>query len=179
MASKQARKKARKLRAKQRKLASTTKNLDSGSDSDVEATDSCQYRMIAANDIRKGKLVIIRDHHPCKITSLDHIKNGKHGKARVTVSGVDIFSGKKYSDFFSAKSQVKVPIVESETCTVINFGSSSATIATKSGDELKVPIDQQFEETLLSLSSPGKIVDVSFIKSMGQTCLSQPRLRRA
>eukprot|EP01090_Pellita_catalonica_P019304 TRINITY_DN650_c0_g1_i2.p1 TRINITY_DN650_c0_g1~~TRINITY_DN650_c0_g1_i2.p1 ORF type:complete len:135 (+),score=18.83 TRINITY_DN650_c0_g1_i2:133-537(+) len=107
MASKQARKKARKLRAKQRKLASTTKNLDSGSDSDVEATDSCQYRMIAANDIRKGKLVIIRDHHPCKITSLDHIKNGKHGKARVTVSGVDIFSGKKYSDFFFCKESSK------------------------------------------------------------------------
>ena len=51
---------------------------------------------MSAHHIRKGTLVFISGH-PCKITETATSKTGKHGHAKITFAGVDIFTGKKYS----------------------------------------------------------------------------------
>lgn len=46
---------------------------------------------------------------PCKITEYSTAKTGKHGAAKATVTGIDIFTGKKYEDFGSTTAGCLVP----------------------------------------------------------------------
>ena len=50
--------------------------------------------------------------HPCKVTEFTTAKPGKHGSAKATIVGTDIFTNKKYEDTFPTSSTVQVPIVK-------------------------------------------------------------------
>ena len=64
-----------------------------------------------ANTLKVNKYVLIKDR-PCKIISYHSVKDGKHGHAKVTVVGVDIFSGKKVEFCTPASSNVSVPEIK-------------------------------------------------------------------
>lgn len=50
-----------------------------------------------ANDMRVGHVVLLKQH-PCKVTQINRSKPGKHGKAKFTTTGIDIFTSKKHQD---------------------------------------------------------------------------------
>ncbi|CAH1263439.1 EIF5A [Branchiostoma lanceolatum] len=47
--------------------------------------------------LEKGDYVMLKER-PCKIVELSTSEPGKHGNAKVTLVGVDIFTGDKYED---------------------------------------------------------------------------------
>ena len=53
---------------------------------------------------------MIKDH-PCKVTEYSTAKPGKHGSAKATIVGVDIFTAKKYEDSCPTSATVRVPVV--------------------------------------------------------------------
>ncbi len=61
--------------------------------------------------MRKGGFVILKGF-PCKIVDMSTSKTGKHGSAKVHLTGIDIFTGKKYEELSPSTHNMEVPIVE-------------------------------------------------------------------
>lgn len=49
--------------------------------------------------------------HPCKVTDYSTAKPGKHGSAKATIVGNDIFTNKRHEDSCPTSANVRVPIV--------------------------------------------------------------------
>ena len=48
---------------------------------------------------------------PCKVIEYSTAKPGKHGSAKATIVGLDIFTNKKYEDSWPTSANVRIPIV--------------------------------------------------------------------
>ena len=64
-----------------------------------------------ANTLKVNKYVLIKDR-PCRIIECHSSKDGKHGHAKVTILGIDIFTGKKVEFCTPASSNVNVPEIK-------------------------------------------------------------------
>jgi len=62
-----------------------------------------------ASALRKSGHVVLNNTRPCKITELSTSKPGKHGHAKLSITGIDIFTGKKYDHVAPAHSTVEIP----------------------------------------------------------------------
>lgn len=78
-----------------------------------EQGDSCSshiYPMQAGN-IKKGGYAMLKGC-PCKIVDMTTSKAGKHGHAKATFIGVDIFTGKKCDDSCPTSHNMEIPFVK-------------------------------------------------------------------
>jgi translation initiation factor 5A len=76
------------------------------------------FKYVSANSLKVGNLVDI-EGFPCKITSLDHSKPGKHGAAKIRIVGVDVFTDRKYNLLLSGGDEAKTPIIERGNAQVV------------------------------------------------------------
>lgn len=61
--------------------------------------------------LRKNGYCMMKGH-PCKIVDMSTSKTGKHGHAKVNMTGIDIFDGKKYEDMSPSTHNMEVPNVK-------------------------------------------------------------------
>lgn len=83
----------------------------SSDDQQFEAFDQvegCIPSQVGA--IKKGGFCMLKGF-PCKVTEYSTAKPGKHGAAKATIIGNDIFTGKKYEDGGPTSSNIMVPSV--------------------------------------------------------------------
>ena len=57
---------------------------------------------------------------PCKVVDYSTSKTGKHGHAKASITGIDIFTGKKYEDSLPTSHNVEVPNIKRSEWTVIS-----------------------------------------------------------
>jgi translation initiation factor 5A len=55
----------------------------------------CSVIPIESAQVKIGNTVIIKSR-PCKIVDAMHHKTGKHGHAKVNMTGIDVLTSKKY-----------------------------------------------------------------------------------
>jgi len=65
---------------------------------------------IQCSALRKNGYAMLKGH-PCKIVDMSTSKTGKHGHAKVNMTGIDIFDGKKYEDMSPSTHNMEVPNV--------------------------------------------------------------------
>ena len=65
---------------------------------------------IQAGSIKKGMHVVIKGN-PCKVVDVSTSKTGKHGHAKASITGIDIFTGKKYQDISPTSHNIMQPII--------------------------------------------------------------------
>mmetsp|Transcript_35478 Transcript_35478/g.85717 ORF Transcript_35478/g.85717 Transcript_35478/m.85717 type:complete len:158 (+) Transcript_35478:136-609(+) len=65
---------------------------------------------IQAGSVKKGIHVVIKGN-PCKVIEISTSKTGKHGHAKASITGIDIFTGKKYQDISPTSHNIMQPIV--------------------------------------------------------------------
>ena len=65
---------------------------------------------VAAGSVKKGGHCMLKGH-PCKVTEYSTAKPGKHGSAKATIVGLDIFTNKKHEDTAPTGATVQVPVV--------------------------------------------------------------------
>ena len=65
---------------------------------------------IRAGEVKKGMLVFLKDH-PCRVVDISTSKTGKHGHAKANMTGLDIFTGKKYMDISPTSHTMYAPVV--------------------------------------------------------------------
>lgn len=75
-------------------------------------------------DIKEGKYVVI-DNEPCRVTSIQKSKPGKHGSAKMRVEGASLFTGNKKTLLKSVDQNCEIPIILRKRAQVIaNMGSN-------------------------------------------------------
>ena len=65
----------------------------------------------SVGSIKKGGLCMLKGH-PCKVTDYSTAKPGKHGSAKATIVGKDIFTNKTYEDTAPTGANIGVPITD-------------------------------------------------------------------
>ncbi|MCX8194690.1 MAG: translation initiation factor IF-5A [Candidatus Micrarchaeota archaeon] len=79
----------------------------------------------SAKDLKEGKYVII-EGIPCKIVSIDSSKPGKHGAAKMRVTGIGVFDGQKKQLLVPSDADVEVPIIERQTAQIVSVSGGTA-----------------------------------------------------
>merc|ERR1712151_1038513 len=95
----------------------------------------------SAGSIRKGSHMLIKGF-PCKVAEVTTSKTGKHGHAKASITGIDIFTGKKYEDSVPTSHNVDCPNVTKTEYTVISVDDDYVTLMDDAGEmreDLKLP----------------------------------------
>jgi len=79
----------------------------------------------SAKELKEGKYVIIEDI-PCRIVNIDSSKPGKHGAAKMRVTGIGIFDGQKKQLLVPSDADVEVPIIDRQTAQVVSISGNTA-----------------------------------------------------
>lgn len=70
---------------------------------------------------------VVLSKRPVKIVEVDHAKPGKHGHAKVSLVGIDIFTGRRYETFGPVGHMVQVPRVVKKDYIIIGIASDGFT----------------------------------------------------
>merc|ERR1712093_420936 len=95
----------------------------------------------SAGAIRKGSHMLIKGF-PCKIAEVTTSKTGKHGHAKASITGIDIFTGKKYEDSVPTSHNIDCPFVKKSEYTLISVDDGYVTLMDDAGEmreDLKLP----------------------------------------
>ena len=110
----------------------------------------------SAKELKEGKYVIIEDI-PCRIVNIDSSKPGKHGAAKMRVTGIGVFDGQKKQLLVPSDADVEVPIIERQTAQIVSVSGKTAQVmdtTTYDVFELSVP------DELLNDAAAGKEADL-------------------
>jgi translation initiation factor 5A len=123
----------------------------------------------SAKDLKEGKYVLI-EGFPCRISSIDKSKPGKHGAAKLRIVAVDIFTGQKKNLLTTTGSDVEVPIIDRKNAQVLSVSGNSAQI-----------MDPQTYETV-DIAIPPEIAgtvsagdEVEIMEAMGKRVILRKR----
>eukprot|EP00051_Salpingoeca_urceolata_P028468 m.487034 g.487034 ORF g.487034 m.487034 type:complete len:167 (+) comp24752_c0_seq1:158-658(+) len=67
-----------------------------------------EHTPVQASKLRKGDILMIKKR-PCKIVNLAWSHPGKHGHAKIRITAIDVFRGRKYDDVTQSNANVWVP----------------------------------------------------------------------
>ncbi|EGG24796.1 eukaryotic translation initiation factor 5A [Cavenderia fasciculata] len=125
---------------------------------------------VQCSSLRKNGHVVI-NNRPCKVVEMSTSKTGKHGHAKVNITGIDIFSGKKYEEICPSTHNIDVPNVSRNEYSVIYITDDSYLSLLKEDgttkDDLKVP-EGEIGENITAAIDAGKDVLVTVISALGE-----------
>lgn len=120
-------------------------------------------------DLKVGKYVMI-DDVPCRVVEIESSAPGKHGAAKMRVTGIGIFDNQKRTLLKPADADVEVPIIERKVGQVISITGENAQIMNLddySTFEITIPEEMKGE------MAPGK--EVEYMESMGRRLITRVR----
>ena len=105
---------------------------------------------VAAGDLKKNDFVCIRGR-PCKILDIETFKNGKHGSAKCSILGEDIFvTGKKYELVCPAAYPMPCPAVSKAELQLIDISEDGELTLLDEDFEERQDLDLPLKECKLS-----------------------------
>ncbi|KAN0047946.1 hypothetical protein ACTA71_002335 [Dictyostelium dimigraforme] len=147
--------------------------------SDNEALDVEEYSQagsgasltypIQCSALRKNGFVVIKGF-PCKIVDMSTSKTGKHGHAKVNITAIDIFTGKKYEEICPSTHNIDVPNVSRKEYTVMDIQDGFLSLLDAGGEvkeDLALPEDDIGKE-IQQLLKDNKEPLVSVISALGK-----------
>merc|ERR1712029_74903 len=126
----------------------------------------------SAGSMRKGSFMLIKGF-PCKVAEVTTSKTGKHGHAKASIIGVDIFTGKKYEDSVPTSHNVDCPNVTKTEYTLISIEDGYVTLMDDDGEmreDLKLPELEDLKDVVEKMEkslAADKDMLVTVLKSMG------------
>ncbi len=137
----------------------------------VDAGSSLTFPM-QVGCLRKNGHAIIKDK-PCKIVDISTSKTGKHGHAKANITGIDIFTNKKYEDCHPTSHNIDIPRVTRKDYQLLNIDGTRVSLLTDSGDtkdDLDLPKDNEDDvaKQVRQLFDDGRNIIVSVIAAMDQ-----------
>lgn len=110
----------------------------------------------SAKELKEGKYVII-EGIPCRIVNIDSSKPGKHGAAKMRVTGIGVFDGQKKQLLVPSDADVEIPIIDRQTAQVVAVNGNTVQLmdtTTYEVFELSIP------EELQKDAAAGKEADI-------------------
>ena len=145
-------------------------------DEEFQTTESGCTGVIptSVGDIRVGGYVMLKGQ-PCKVTHYSTAKTGKHGAAKASITGINIFTNKKVEESASTGSNIDVPTVVRTEYSLIDIADDGfVTLMLDDGstkEDLKLPTDDDSAEMVTKLKdtfNAGKDLVVGVIAAIGQ-----------
>jgi translation initiation factor 5A len=127
---------------------------------------------IQAGLCKKGTYVLLKGN-PCKVLELSTSKTGKHGHAKANITGVDIFTGKKYQDISPTTHNLLQPIISKTDYTLIEIDEDNfITVMNEEGEireDLSIePGSNEIHKKIQEDFNSGKNISITVLKSMGK-----------
>ena len=111
----------------------------------------------------------------CKVVEISITKNGKHGHAKASIVGIDIFTGKKYEDSCPSSHSIEAPFVSREEYQIADIGSDGfITLILEDGmtrEDLKfddTEENQHLKDKLQEELTNGKDIILGIMVAMGE-----------
>lgn len=100
-------------------------------------------KTVSASEIQKGSYMLF-EGVPCRVVDIQTSKTGKHGHAKMRITGIGLIDEKKRMAVMPAHDNVEVPIVEKRSAQVLSISGDAANIMdseTYETFDLKIPED--------------------------------------
>eukprot|EP01134_Creolimax_fragrantissima_P000598 CFRG0598T1 len=124
---------------------------------------------IQCSALRKGGHVIIKGR-PCRIVDMSTSKTGKHGHAKVNMTAIDIFTGKKLEDMSPSTHNMEVPIVKRRDFQLLDIDDGFLSLMNDDGttkDDLKLP-ENDLGKEIQEKFDDGTDIQVTVISAMNE-----------
>jgi len=142
-------KKAAKTQAKAKEAAEIDLTINSS------AAGASKTIPVRAGEIRKGHFVCLKGK-PCKVISISVSKTGKHGHAKANITGLDVFTGRKYVEICPTSHNMVAPAMFRSEWQLTDLShEGTMTLMDQGGnmkEDLDLPRDTHGELTELSKS---------------------------
>ncbi|MEM2909297.1 MAG: translation initiation factor IF-5A [Candidatus Bilamarchaeaceae archaeon] len=122
-----------------------------------------------AKDIKVGKYVLI-DDVPCKVVEVESSKPGKHGAAKMRITGIGLFEGQKKTLLTPGDADVEVPIIERKTVQILSVNGKIAQVMDSQSYEV---YEMEIPDELLPSATAGKEAEV--LEAMGKRKIERIR----
>ena len=122
---------------------------------------------VDSKSIKVGKYMII-DGVPCRVVSIDTSRPGKHGHAKMRITGIGIFDGQKKQWLGAGGHDVEAPVITRSTAQIVSVSGNSAQLMdTKTYEifELHIP------EDMIADADPGKEAEI--LEAMGRKAIQR------
>ncbi len=124
---------------------------------------------MTAKELKEGRYVIIEDI-PCKIVNIESSKPGKHGAAKMRVTGINIFGGEKKTLLTPSDADVEVPLVERKNAQIVSISGKTASVMDSRTYEM---YDIEIPEEYITQAAAGKEMEI--LESMGKRKVERVR----
>ena len=122
---------------------------------------------VPMKDIRIGRFLII-DGIPCRVVDIEISSPGKHGSAKMRITGIGIFDGQKKTLLTPSHADGEAPVIKKTKAQVVSVTDTSAQLMDSESYEIyELPLTEEFVGKL----HPGNEVEV--IEAMGRRALSR------
>lgn len=163
-------------------VANDARDSEEEEEEEDNEDDDRRVTFASVNDLHKGCYVMMKGGFPCKVVEVARSKQGKHGSAKVSITALDIFTGKKYEDLYPSSKNVEVPEVTKIELEVLGVDGGRLQVKQLKDGKPYQPIavpDDEMGERIRSLMSARANVVVQLQCAMGKEKIVMARERRA
>jgi translation initiation factor 5A len=129
------------------------------------ADDEGEIQHKSMKEMRVGSYIMI-DGIPCRIVDIETSAPGKHGSAKMRVTGLGVFDGQKKSLIKPSSADADVPTITKKKAQVVSVTDASVQLMDAETYEVyDLPTTEEFKGKL----SPGQEVEV--METMGRKAL--------
>lgn len=142
-------------------------NLDV--DFDSGESGASETYPVQCSALRKNGYVLLKGR-PCKIVEMSTSKTGKHGHAKVHLTGIDLFTGTKHEDLCPSTHNMDVPNVARKDYQLNDIDDGFMSLMSDCGEtreDLKIPPGEIGNEIQARFANE-EIFMVTVLKAMGQ-----------
>jgi len=144
--------------------------------------DERRVTFASVNDLHRGCYVLMKGGFPCKVVEVARSKQGKHGSAKVSITALDIFTGKKYEDLYPSSKNVEVPEVVKTELEVLGVENGNLLVKQAKDGKPHQPVpmpEDEIGERIKDLLRTNAAIVVQLQYAMGKEKIVMARERRA
>ncbi len=107
-------------------------------------------------EVKTGRFILI-DGIPCRVVDVETSAPGKHGAAKMRITGIGVFDGNKRTLLKPSSGDIEIPLISKKKAQVVSISGSNAQIMdleTYETFEILIP------EDLVSSVKPGAEVEI-------------------
>ena len=125
-----------------------------------------EIQFASMKEIKVGRYVMI-DGVPCKVVDIETSAPGKHGPAKMRVTGLGIFDGQKKTLLKSSDGTAEVPVIKKSKAQVVSVSDKSAQLMDSQTFEVYDISTEGMSDGLTAGS------EVEVMEAMGRKALSR------
>ncbi|MEM0201483.1 MAG: translation initiation factor IF-5A [Candidatus Micrarchaeaceae archaeon] len=107
-------------------------------------------------EVKTGRFILI-DGIPCRVVDVETSAPGKHGAAKMRITGIGVFDGNKRTLLKPSSGDIEVPLINKKKAQVVSISGNTAQIMDlESYETFEIPIPEDLQNSI----KPGAEVEV-------------------